>query len=349
MNWLFLVLYALVALVYCQLSARPTLHIFGDSLSDIGRLKSLTHGRIPPSAYWNGRFCSGPVWNEYLALLLNAQLKNYAVGVAKATTVHRSFLGVLPLDPPTTLDQITGFGLNGFVVSTMDYAILEIGSNDVASALVDIVAGKQTAYEFAQNLSTTVVGQLQMLYDIGFRRIIVFNLPALDQTPIVIQKDRSMLAHVLVFTYNRLLKEKAMEWAHKHILDRFQLVDLTQFMLAATQPNAMMALNITNKSEYCISGSWLALFEDHLQLSSLLKFAIFANSADKCADASSFFFFDPIHPSERVQRLFGYYMYEYICKLDAGLPPLIPSAETLLNLTTHYKLYRPVAKPVAIY
>ncbi|KAJ1742818.1 hypothetical protein IWW42_003966 [Coemansia sp. RSA 1085] len=298
--------------------------------------------------YWNGRFCSGPVWNEYLALLLNARLKNYAVGVAKAIAVRRSFLGILALDPPTTLDQIADFALSGSPLFR-DYAILETGSNDVASALVDIIAGKQSAYEFAQSLSSIVVGQLQMLYDMGFRKIVVFNLPALDQTPIVIQKQRSMLAHVLVFTYNRLLKEKAMEWKQRHGLDVFQLVDLTQFMLAALRPDVMSALNITNRSKYCISGSWLALFEDHLLLSSVLKFAISDDSVDECTDAGSLFFFDPIHPSERVQRLFGYYMYEYIQNLDAGLPALVASDKVLLNLTTHYKLYAPVAKPVAIY
>ncbi|KAJ2449321.1 hypothetical protein EV183_004952 [Coemansia sp. RSA 2336] len=326
-----------------------SLHVFGDSLSDTGRLKSLTHGRIPPAAYWNGRFCSGPVWNEYLALLLNARLENYAVGVAKAITVHRSLFGLFPLDPPTTLDQIADFALNGSSVSHRDYAFLEAGSNDVASALVDIIAGKQSAYEFAQNLSSIVVGQLQMLYDIGFRKIIAFNLPALDQTPIVVQKQRSMLAHVLVFTYNRLLKEKALKWVQSHELDTFQLVDLNQFMLAAVQPDVMSALNITNRSKYCISGSWLALFEDRLLFSNVLKFAISDDSVDECADAGSLFFFDPIHPSERVQRLFGYYMYEYIQNLDAGLPSLVASDKVLLNLTTHYKLYTPVVKPVAIY
>ncbi|KAJ2358981.1 hypothetical protein H4S01_006197, partial [Coemansia sp. RSA 2610] len=66
------------ALAQSQPVVNPTLYVFGDSLSDTGRLQAMTHGLIPPPAYWKGRFSSGPVWNEYLSLLMNTRLDNRA-------------------------------------------------------------------------------------------------------------------------------------------------------------------------------------------------------------------------------------------------------------------------------
>ncbi|KAJ2364966.1 hypothetical protein H4S02_010768, partial [Coemansia sp. RSA 2611] len=300
------------ALAQSQPVVNPTLYVFGDSLSDTGRLQAMTHGLIPPPAYWKGRFSSGPVWNEYLSLLMNTRLDNRAVGVAKAQASRRSFLNVLPLEPPTTRDQISNFMLdnpdfNVSARSTLDTAILEVGSNDAASALVDYSAGKSTIYEFAQTLSNAVVEQLQSLYDAGFRRILVLNLPALQRTPIVIRKGRERIAQVLVSTYNQMLDKKARRWAQLLDLELFDVVDLGRFVQTALEPTVMRAMGIMDSHSYCVGGSWLALFEDHLRVASMLRYVVAADSTVKCTDPSRLFFFDPTHPSERVQRLFGYY------------------------------------------
>ncbi len=49
-----------------------TMYVFGDSLSDIGNVFSLSGGAVPPSAqpdlhYYSGRFSNGPVWVDSLA------------------------------------------------------------------------------------------------------------------------------------------------------------------------------------------------------------------------------------------------------------------------------------------
>ncbi|KAJ2441151.1 hypothetical protein IWW46_003645 [Coemansia sp. RSA 2440] len=329
------------------------LHVFGDSLSDIGRLKSLTFGLIPPAVYWNGRFSSGPVWNEYLALLLNANLDNHAVGLAKAWTVHHKLLGVFPLEPPASYDQITEFAdktsnYSSTKLNELDIAILEIGANDAQAALVDISKGTQTVYEFAQYLSDTVIEQLQMIYKIGFKNILVLGLPALQHTPIVIAKNRANVAEVLVNVYNKMLSDKSLAWAQSANLKMFDVVDLDRFMRVSLDNSITQALKVVNTISYCINGSWLALFEDHTYASDFINFVFGADSATSCPDPSALYFFDPIHPSEQIQRLFGYYLFKHIQALQRGLTLPSISVTTLLDIIQAYKLHLPVSKPVAI-
>ena len=61
--------------------------VYGDSLSDTGRVHEMSGGTFPKSPpYYNGRFSNGPVWVERLAEELElegSQVSNYAVGGAK--------------------------------------------------------------------------------------------------------------------------------------------------------------------------------------------------------------------------------------------------------------------------
>ncbi|KAJ2071465.1 hypothetical protein GGH13_003334 [Coemansia sp. S155-1] len=321
--------------------AKPTLHIFGDSLSDTGRLHSLTYGMVPPKSYWKGRFSSGPVWNEYVAQLLNIGLDNHAVGVAKSISVHRRFLNLIPLDPPNTMDQILELQKAHSSFSSMhrhDIAVLEVGSNDAASALIDIASGRQSVDEFAQRLSDNVIIQLGQLKAIGFKHILVVNLPALQHTPIVKQKHRESIATAVVTTYNSLLETKAREWRLTSGLDHFAVIDLARFMDTAIQPAVIKALNITDTRSFCVGGSWLSLFDDEISVSKFLRFLFSSDSKPMCTDPSSHFFFDPIHPTDRVHRLFGYCAHQIIARQVAGLPPFEFTNENLIALIARHKL-----------
>ncbi|PIA18566.1 hypothetical protein COEREDRAFT_85045 [Coemansia reversa NRRL 1564] len=329
------------------LIAKPTLHVFGDSLSDIGKLKNLTHEFIPPKPYWNGRFSSGPVWNEYLSFLLDYKLDNHAIGTAKSITTHHKLLGIFTLEPPSTYSQISDFAIRyphfyKTNESKSDLAILEVGSNDAASAMMDIDSGRQTIYEFALQLSNNVIEQLQLLELIGFKRIIVLNLPPLQETPIVIRKKRTFIAAVLVATYNNMLNQKAYGWAKSVKLDLFDVVDLNLFVKVAIRPNVLGILGITDTKSFCVGGSWLGVFENQTYLMTLLKFVIFADSIVACNDPSTLFFFDPIHPSERVHRLFGYYIFKHIQGLEANQEPPNITENMLVTLIKKHSLEQPV-------
>ena len=57
--------------------------IFGDSLTDTGRLKQRLR-IFPLKPYWIGRFSNGPVWPEYLAMATGMGVQNLAYGGASA-------------------------------------------------------------------------------------------------------------------------------------------------------------------------------------------------------------------------------------------------------------------------
>ena len=69
---------------YSVASGFSNMYVFGDSLSDMGRLFAATGGMIPPAPiYANGRLSNGPVWAEYVADDLNLDLNlgnNFAIG-----------------------------------------------------------------------------------------------------------------------------------------------------------------------------------------------------------------------------------------------------------------------------
>ncbi|KAJ2760701.1 hypothetical protein IWQ56_005425, partial [Coemansia nantahalensis] len=119
-------------------AATPMLYVFGDSLSDIGTLKRMTLGLYPPPSYWQGRFSSGPVWPEYLALLLGYDMYNKAVGGATSDNNDASLISQAPLNLvniPSCQDQINLFRVTQpfYMLSSTrnsDIVVHEIGSND---------------------------------------------------------------------------------------------------------------------------------------------------------------------------------------------------------------------------
>ncbi|KAI9504440.1 hypothetical protein GGI25_003292 [Coemansia spiralis] len=335
---------------------KPKVIVFGDSLSDTGRFKSLTHGLVPPPYYWQGRFSSGPVWSEWLALLLDYDLSNNAVGLAKSTGTRRMFMHVVPLDPPTTNDQIAEFALtNTAAIQPLDIAVLEVGSNDAASAFVDIESGKQSAYEFVAQQSDIIIEQLEMLRSLGFSRILVTNLPSLQHTPEVIRKNRVRLAETTVAVYNRMLMEKAQKWSMSAQLDLFGIVDLGSFLELAISDQVSGALGITDTKSFCAGGRWLGLFEDHISFNDFFEYAVFESGdlrAQGCDDPASKFFFDPIHPTERVHRLFGYYAHQFLESLatnkHSNATDGLLTRDGLVSLITKHNLSAPAPKPASI-
>ncbi|KAJ2834521.1 hypothetical protein FBU31_001766, partial [Coemansia sp. 'formosensis'] len=196
--------------------------------------------------------------------------------------------------------------------------------------------------EFAQKLSDNVIAQLEMLKVIGFRHILVTNLPTLQHTPIVKRKHREAIATAVVTTYNSLLETKARKWRLSAGLSHFAVIDLARFMDTAIQPVVSTALNITDTRSFCVGGSWLSLFDDEISLRKFLKFLFSSDSKPMCTDPSSHFYFDPIHPTDRVHRLFGYCAHQIIARQIAGLPPFEFTKETLIALITKHELGVPM-------
>ncbi|KAJ2501742.1 hypothetical protein GGH96_001706 [Coemansia sp. RSA 1972] len=327
---------------------KPKLHIFGDSLSDVGTLKQLTLGLAPAVPYWNGRFSSGPVWNEYLSLLLGYNLYNKALGGSTSDNTHSTLIDVLGIHIPSTQDQINYFQFTRPLYKldftrNQDIAVLEVGANDYFAKVADLASGSLDVASFTDTLSSTVVDQLEQLRKIGFKNIVVVNMAAIQYTPMATGANQQDLASKTVTTYNSQLAAKANAWAKTAAdVSMFAIGDIGKFVeVTANSKNIINALGLTNVTGACL---------DTLDTSSpkaMIASCMDIPTESVCTDPSKFYFFDDVHPSERVQRLYGYYNYMEISALREGKVFELTEAN-LLSLISAYKLGTPAPKPAAI-
>jgi len=193
--------------------------VFGDSLSDTGNFYRMTGDAFPPSPpYWQGRFCNGPVWVEYLAEELGmAGLEdNYAVGGAATGTANDDaapFGGVQ--------NQISRY-LSSHQGDPDALYILWAGHNDVFIALT------KGNYDLSQVVPNTI-NNIRNLWDAGARHILVVNLADLGKTPMLVSSDASALVSGLVASINENLADAlnglAAEGVPTITLDAFAVVD----------------------------------------------------------------------------------------------------------------------------
>ncbi|KAJ2078755.1 hypothetical protein H4R24_004257 [Coemansia sp. RSA 988] len=327
---------------------KPKLHIFGDSLSDKGTLKQLTLGLVPAAPYWKGRFSSGPVWNEYLSLLLDYGLYNKAVGGSTSDNSHSTLIDVLGIHLPSTQDQINYFKFirplyKKDATRDQDIAILEIGANDYFADTSKLVDGSLAVSSFTSTLSTTVVNQLEQLRKIGFKNIIVANLAAIQYTPMASQDNQREITDTIVTIYNSQLKSKANAWAKDaKDLSLFAIADIGKFVeVTVSSKSIIKALGLTNVTGACLDTL------DTKSAASMITSCMNDVSASVCTDPSTFYFFDSVHPSERVQRLYGYYSWKQINALKEG-KVYEPTEANMLSLISTYNLGTPAPKPAAI-
>jgi phospholipase/lecithinase/hemolysin len=192
--------------------------VFGDSLSDSGNFYRMTGNTFPTSPpYWQGRFCNGPVWVEYLAQDLGmAGLEdNYAVGGATTGTENDSapFGGVQ--------NQIALY-LSSHQGDPNALYILWAGHNDVGLALT---TGN---FDLSQVVINTV-NNIQALWAAGARHILVVNIADLGKTPKTVSTDASVFVSWLVASTNERLADALHELAAEGIptitLDSYAIVD----------------------------------------------------------------------------------------------------------------------------
>jgi len=140
--------------------------VFGDSMSDPGNFYAMTGDTFPPSPpYYQGRFCNGPVWIEYLAedLGMSGLVDNYAVGGAATGTGN---LFGLPFGG--VQNQIELY-LSSHQCDPEALYVLWEGHNDVFLALAT------GSYDLSQ-VVPNIVNHIQTLWAAGARHLMVMNL-----------------------------------------------------------------------------------------------------------------------------------------------------------------------------
>lgn len=177
--------------------------IFGDSLSDQGRLFAATGGLFPPDPpYYQGRVSNGPVWAETLAPHLDLELSaanNFAVAGAATGTANYNE-SILGTDLPGLADELQDFltGLGGQPADPGALYVVWAGANDFFLPFDDPVAAIAQA---VTNVATTI-GTLQA---VGAEHILVMNMPDMGLTPYALSTGQSASLTAISAGFNSAL------------------------------------------------------------------------------------------------------------------------------------------------
>jgi len=152
-----------------------SLHVFGDSLSDVGNLYRLTFGRRPESPpYWNGRFSNGPVWADRVAGAFGAAdipTGNHAWGGAKARSDRDGI--------PDLALQASNYRLvDGDRRGDRPLAAVFAGANDILDA-----AGGGGIRGVGRRAAEAVGDAAESLGRAGVRDFLLFTLMDVGATP----------------------------------------------------------------------------------------------------------------------------------------------------------------------
>ncbi|KAJ2346081.1 hypothetical protein GGF43_005064, partial [Coemansia sp. RSA 2618] len=285
---------------------------------------------LPRWPYWEGRYSSGPVWNEYLAPLLGYELNNMAIAGSVPDDDYFNLPGNTTVDSGskanatsfptyfTVEGQITAFNtsLPGHVLppaNRNDMVALQTGAAGFLFKSPSIVANEITVNALVDYLTHSTIAQLDQLYRIGFRNIIHVDMPDFQYCPGAALYNTYDMFRTAVSAYNEQVAAMVNAWAaEKHDLQVFGNAEFGKFVDVSINSQAIKsALGITDTTTSCVDKSYIAFLTenptvdlDHLPL----------NVADSllCQSPSTNYFFDYFHVGERVHRLAGYYMSEYV-------------------------------------
>ncbi|KAJ2840471.1 hypothetical protein FBU31_000383 [Coemansia sp. 'formosensis'] len=267
------------AAVAAPTPAKSNLIVFGNSLSDVGNTAALTGA----TTYWNGRWSNSYVWNEYTAKILGMNLDNHAYGGATSNN-ELSPASSNNITVPSYHDQVTAWLAANPSPSAYnlqnDLVEVEIGGNDILHRVTGLMTGTVNLNEFASQLAASIAQDTQKLVDAGYKNIDIWNLPAVDRTPMVLSYGAGALVSPVVSAINSAVK------AAVQSLPGVRILDLNNLMGVALQPTVLAALGITDSTDACYVTDA-------------------AGKVTACANPDQHFFADGIHPASRMHYLWG--------------------------------------------
>ncbi|KAJ2892250.1 hypothetical protein IWW38_003291 [Coemansia aciculifera] len=271
-------LFATVA-VAAPTSARSNLIIFGNSLSDDGNTAALTGS----SGYWNGRWSNSYVWDEYTAQILGMNLDNRAYAGATSNNVL-SPASSKNITIPSYHDQVAAWLAANPSPSAYhlqnDLIEVEIGGNDILNRVAGLLLGTVDLNQFAGQLAASIAHDTQLLVNAGYKNIVIWNLPAVDKTPMALSYGASALIKPVIAALNAAIAAAVQPLAGVRVLDLHNLMEI------ALQPQVLAALGITDSTTACYVTDA-------------------AGNVTVCATPDQHFFTDTIHPSGRMHYLWG--------------------------------------------
>ncbi|PIA18563.1 hypothetical protein COEREDRAFT_6279 [Coemansia reversa NRRL 1564] len=233
-------------------------------------------------------------------------------------------------------------------ISQKDIAVLEVGSTDLIVGILGIASNTITPDEFVERLLDSVIAQVKQLHEIGFKNIIVVDMLALQHTPFADTLNVKELFSNTVELYNKKLAEGVDSWASSvDGLGFASVAELGKFVEVTIGSSKILnALGIINTENSCLGADILGIIAKGEELGPT-RFASEVKQSLVCSDPSVNYFFDIVHPAERIQRLFGYYFSERLTYLSNGKSLEIDEASILDTIQKH-DLGTPAPKPAQI-
>jgi len=190
----FIFILALICLSKQALSFPYTqIYVFGDSLSDTGRLFEATS--LPPSPYFEGRVSNGKLWIEELAETLNLTYNpdtNFAWAGATSGTANVNGDDLIGVQ-----QQLDNYLNNNQTADENALYVVWAGANDFSESVPDITKSISKI--------VTVVSKLRQH---GAKHILVPNLPPLDKTPRAITSGNGAALAPIITAFNNSLAQQ---------------------------------------------------------------------------------------------------------------------------------------------
>ncbi|KAJ2799220.1 hypothetical protein H4R20_004524, partial [Coemansia guatemalensis] len=233
-------------------------------------------------------------------------------------------------------------------IGQKDIAVLEVGSTDLIVGILGIASNTITSEAFVERLLGGVTAQLDQLHEIGFKNIMVVDMLAMQHTPFADILNVKKLFSSTVELYNKKLAESVKAWASNiDDIGFANVAELGKFVEVTVGSSKILeALGITNTENSCLATDILGIIAKGEELGPE-RFAAEVKKSLVCDDPSTSYFFDIVHPAERVQRLFGYYFSERLIYVSNG-ESLEIDEEGILDTIQKYNLGTPAPKPARI-
>ncbi|KAJ2401826.1 hypothetical protein GGI23_001134 [Coemansia sp. RSA 2559] len=273
--------------VAAPVSTTSNFIVFGNSLSDNGNAAKLLNN----SAYWDGRYSNSYVWDEYTSKLLGMNLINKAYGGATSNngvTVGSSENITIPSFHDQVVDWLAANPSPDKFHLDHDVIQIEIGSNDILNNMESLLNGTLSAATLATEVATSISADIKSLLEAGYKNIALWNIPAIEKTPLAAELEASTLVAPVVQTMNSeialivgtLIDTSILKSRNVHIFD------LHSLMLTCLEPTVLSTLAITDSTGACyVTDS--------------------EGNVDICTNPDKHFFYDDIHPASRMHYTWG--------------------------------------------
>ena len=288
-----LVLSASCFLTNAYAGAINAIDAFGDSLSDVGNIFTLTGGAEPAAPYVNGQFSNGNVAVQDLALDLGlARLTpslqggtDYAYGDAQSGTTLYNTASLIDLEGPT--GQIAQFAAaNPTGADPNALYTIWIGANDLAA-----IPGTATPGDVATDIGAIVENiddAISALAGLGAKNFLVITVPDLGLTPDARTAGASAAASALSAGFDNALVNGSAPLPSLAALaagDGINISVLNTYLLLDSIVASPGSYGFTNVTDPCLTGE-----------------ANFAGGTP-CATPNQYLFWDGDHPTAAGQAV----------------------------------------------